>query len=106
MIREFGESIIVVDQEPQKISESIMANTNCKICFTLGNGKDILSISKSMNLSSEEEKMIDKLQIGHAIVKQKNRFDEPIHIKIPHVKIKKGLLLDKENELNSSIGIP
>lgn len=89
MIREFGEGIIVIDQEPNKVSDSIKANTNCKICFTLGNGKDISDISKAMNLTQEQRRYIDKLKTGHAIVKIKNRFDEPIHVKIPHVKNKK-----------------
>ena len=35
MIREFGESIIIVDQESQKLSESIRANIIYKICLTL-----------------------------------------------------------------------
>ena len=106
MIREFGESVVVIDQEPSKLSNSIKANTNCKICFTLGNGSDISIIAKSMNMTNEQKRMIDKLKTGHAIVKIKNRFDEPIHLKIPHVKIKKGLLSDYKNELNSSVGIP
>ena len=89
MIREFGEGVIVIDQEPQKISDSIMANTNCKINFTLGNGKDITAIAKAMSLTSEEKRMIDKLKTGHAIVKTK-RFDNPIHVRIPHIDIKKN----------------
>ncbi len=89
MIREFGESVVIIDQEPQKISDSIMANTNCKICFTLGNGADVSTIAQAMNLSTEQKRMIDKLKTGHAIVKTK-RFDEPVHVKFPHIKIEKG----------------
>lgn len=90
MIREFGESIIVIDQEPGKVSNSILANTNCKICFNLGNGKDIEKISKAMNLTYEEKRCIDKLKIGHAILKMKERFSEPVHIKFPLMPIKKA----------------
>ncbi len=90
MIREFGESIIVIDQEPSKLSKSILANTNCKICFTLGSGHDVATIAKAMNLTKEEERYIDKLKIGKAIVKLKERFDNPIHIQIPLIKIDKG----------------
>lgn len=83
MIREFGESIIAIDQEPSKISNSILANTNTKICFNLGNGKDIDTITKALNLSKDERRCIDKLQVGHAIIKMKQRFHQPIHVKIP-----------------------
>ena len=103
MIREFGESVIVIDQEPKKVSDSIKANTNCKICFTLGNGKDIYDIAKSMNMTNEQERMIDKLKTGHAIVKIKERFDEPIHVRIPLVEITKGLYLNHNNELNHPV---
>jgi len=90
MIREYGQSMVIIDQEPGKLSRSIIANTNCKICFNLGNGNDIWEIAKSMSLEKEEQKNIDKLKVGHAIVKMKERFTEPVHIKIPLIKINKG----------------
>lgn len=89
MIREFGESIITIDQEPSKISSSILANTSCKICFNLGNGKDIEIMAKAMSLNKDEMRSIDKLRIGHAIVKMKHRFHEPINVKFPLIKIQK-----------------
>jgi hypothetical protein len=55
MIREFGEGVIAIDQEPSKLSNSILANTNCKICFNLGNGKDITTMARAMSLTAEEE---------------------------------------------------
>jgi len=97
MIREFGESIIVVDQEPSKISNSILANTNCKICFNLGNGNDIKTTARCMNLTTEQERFIDKLKVGHAIVKMKERFSEPIHIRFPLMPIKKDEITTKSD---------
>lgn len=97
MIREYGESVIVIDQEPSKLSNSILANTNCKVCFNLGNGKDMHKMSESMNLTIQEMRYIDKLKVGEAIVKMKERFSEPIHIKVPHIQI---------NKANLSVGIP
>ena len=95
MIREFGESIIIIDQEPGKLSNSILANTLCKISFNLGNGKDVSTISRAMNLTREEKRYIDKLKVGHAIIKMKERFSEPIHIRFPLVPI-----------IKSPVGIP
>ena len=83
MIREFGVGIIAIDQEPSKLSQSILANTNTKINFTLGNGRDIDTIFKSISLRPKQRFFIDQLQVGHAIVKSKNRFIEPIHVKFP-----------------------
>ncbi len=92
IIREFGEAVIAIDQEPSKISNSILANTNCKISFNLGNGKDISVMAKCMNLDNEEQRYIDKLKIGHAIVKMKERFHEPIHVEFPLMPINKSLI--------------
>ncbi|MCK5125548.1 MAG: ATP-binding protein [candidate division Zixibacteria bacterium] len=102
MIREFGESVIVIDQEPSKISNSILANTSCKVCFNLGNGKDIETISRAMSLTVEERESIDRLKIGHAIVKMKERFSEPIHVRFPLVPINKGLVNLKLNKIDIS----
>jgi len=88
MIRKFGEGVIVIDQEPSKLSESIKANTNTKITFTLGNGKDIGDISKSLELSREQEKYLDLLKVGHAIVKVKGRIENPVMVYFP--KFEKG----------------
>ncbi|MFC1492295.1 ATP-binding protein, partial [Nitrospinota bacterium] len=57
-IREFGESVIVIDQEPSKLSDSIKANTYCKIVFNLGNGKDILDMSNCLQLDKEQAEYI------------------------------------------------
>ena len=50
-IREFGEAVIVIDQEPSKLSDSIKANTYTKIVFNLGNGKDIADMSRCLDLT-------------------------------------------------------
>ena len=59
-IREFGEAVIAIDQEPIKLSNSIKANTFTKITFNLGNGKDVLEISNCMGLNKEESEYINK----------------------------------------------
>lgn len=96
MIREFGESVIVIDQEPNKLSDSIKANTYCKICFNLGNGKDIIDIARCMNLTEEQTRFIDKLDVGQAIVKLKGRCSEPFLVHFPKTEIKKGVIDDKK----------
>ena len=94
-IREFGESVIVIDQEPHKLSNSLLANTNTKICFTLGNGKDILDIGRTLNLNKEHLTYLDMLDVGQAIVNVKGRIKNPIHIGFPHFKLQKGLVSDE-----------
>lgn len=93
-IREFGEAVIAVDQEPSKLSDSIKANTYSKITFNLGNGKDILDISACMMLEVEEMKYIDLLEVGQAIVKLKGRAFKPMLIHVPFIPLTKGKVTD------------
>jgi DNA helicase HerA-like ATPase len=86
-IRKFGEGVIVIDQEPSKLSESMKANTYTKICFNLGNGKDIEEIARSMGLTRKEKEYIDKLRIGQAIIKLKGRFTQPVLVEFPLIKL-------------------
>ncbi len=86
MIREFGEGVIAVDQEPSKLSRSILANTYCKICQNLGSGRDIKVMSECIELGKEERQYIDLLNVGEGIVKLKGRFVEPIRVRFPLVK--------------------
>jgi hypothetical protein len=89
MIREFGEGVIAIDQESSKLSKSILANTGCKVCFSLGSGEDILVMGRAMNLRSEAVFWLDHLSIGGAVVKLLGRFWQPVHVKFPLVKVDK-----------------
>lgn len=72
-IREFGESVIVIDQEPNKLSDSIKANTYCKITFHLGNGKDILEMSTCLQLSKQQSEFLGMLSLGCAVLSLSGR---------------------------------
>jgi DNA helicase HerA-like ATPase len=89
MVREFGEGVIAVDQEPSKLSRSILANTSCKVCFNLGSGRDVRTMSEAMSLTSRERESIDLLNTGYGIVKMKNRFKQPICVKFPLVETRR-----------------
>jgi len=93
-IREFGEAVIVIDQEPSKLSNSIKANTYCKITFNLGNGKDVQEISRCMNLTEEEGNYIDLLDVGQAVVAMKGRVHVPLLVSFPKVTVNKGHVKD------------
>jgi len=100
-IREFGEAVIVIDQEPTKLSNSIKANTYCKITFGLGNGKDALEIANCMGLDREESEYLKLLDVGHAIVSLKGRVFQPLHVRFPRVGVEKGVVTDGSLRNNS-----
>ena len=89
-IREFGESVIVIDQEPSKLSHSIKANTATKISFRLGTSDDAEEVANDHGLDEEERRSLDLLQIGKAIVSVAHRIPRAIHVSFPLVPIAKG----------------
>jgi hypothetical protein len=90
-IREFGEAVIVLDQEPSKLSNSIKANTTTKIMFSLGANKDMHDASGELQT---EESYLPLLPVGTAMVTVRGRINRPALIKFPHIKIKKGMITD------------
>jgi hypothetical protein len=78
--REFGEALIVADQEPIMLTHSIKANTGTKIMLSLGDGKDIAEMSVSMGLSKEQIEHCHKLSIGEGIVKVAGKRPVPLRI--------------------------
>jgi len=93
-IREFGVPVIAVDQQPQKMSASIKANTYGKITFNLGNGEDVQDVARCMGLDLEESDYIKLLETGYGIVSLKGRILTPLLVKFPKIEIKKGLIKD------------
>jgi hypothetical protein len=79
-IREFGEALIVADQEPSKLTHSIKANTYTKITGFLGHGGDINDIAEAMDLDDEARKAITKLERGMWLVKLAGRYTKPFLI--------------------------
>jgi len=86
-IREFGTGLIIADQEPSKLTDSIKANTNCKIVFHLGHGKDILEMARTIML--EQQEFLTRLSVGQAITKIGN--SNPFLLKIPFQNVKKTI---------------
>lgn len=95
-IREFGEAVIVIDQEPTKLSNSIKANTYCKVTFALGNGKDALEIATCMGLTPEEARYLNLLEVGQAVVSLKGRVFVPLHVAFPRSPVRKGVVTDAD----------
>jgi len=90
-IREFGEALIVSDQEPSKLTHSIKANTYVKIVGFLGHGKDIDDIAEAMDLSGEEREAITKLERGEWLVKLAGRYTKPFMIKSKDFPVRKDV---------------
>ncbi|MFC1781389.1 ATP-binding protein [Planctomycetota bacterium] len=92
-IREFGESLIFLDQHPSKISLYALGNTYTTICMNLKHRSDINAMAQCMLLDKDRD-ILGSLEVGQAVVKLQGRIQRPFQISIPQFKIEKGKITD------------
>ena len=66
-IRKYGESIIIADQIPNKLTPEVLKNTNIKIVHRLFAQDDKDVIGSTMSLTEEQRNFLSNLEIGHAV---------------------------------------
>jgi hypothetical protein len=64
----YGTGVIIVDQRPSKISSAALANTGIKIIHNIREGEDINTIARSLSLKDYEAFLLNKLDVGQAII--------------------------------------
>lgn len=92
-IREFGVSLILLDQHPSKISLYAIGNTYCTICMNLKHKTDINAVAQCLLLDKEKD-ILGSLEVGQAVVKIQGRIAHPFQVSIPEFVIKKGRITD------------
>lgn len=97
-IRELGEAIILVDQCAGQISTVALANSYCTIAFNTKHQTNVTAVSNCMLFQdrSKEKDYLGKLPIGVAIVKLQDRWCDPFLIRVPFIKLEKGLITDND----------
>jgi len=103
-IREFGASLIVLDQHPSKISLSALGNTYCTICLNLKHAKDVSAMAQAMLLESDEKDILGSLEVGQAVVKLQGRAPRPFQIRVAEFEITKGSVSDNAIRLKMGLG--
>ncbi len=67
-VRKYGESLIIVDQIPDKMTPEVLKNTNTKIVHKLFAKDDKDAIGNTMSLSDEQKNFLSNLPPGRAVV--------------------------------------
>lgn len=67
-IRKYGESMMIADQIPNKLTPDVLKNTNIKIVHRLFAQDDKDVIGSTMSLTEEQRDFLSNLEIGHAVV--------------------------------------
>ena len=94
-IREFGESMVLLDQHPSQISLPALGNTFATISLNLKTSKDVNAMAQCMLLENEEKDILGSLEVGQAVVKLQGRVQGPFLIGIPEFQIVKGAVTDE-----------
>jgi hypothetical protein len=87
-MREYGESLICLDQHVSKLSETVIGNSACIIAFQQILPQDVEAISTLTQLR-DKRNYFSMLDIGQAIVRLAERFNDPFMIKVPYIELKK-----------------
>ena len=94
-IREFGVSLVLLDQMPSKLSGFALANSYATICMSMSNRADINAMTQTLLLDSGKD-ILGTLDVGQAVVKLQGRIQRPFLISIPEFNIKKGRVTDEQ----------
>ncbi len=94
-IRELGESIIIIDQHPSKISDSALGNLGTKFVLTLSLNQDIQAVANAMLLERDQHRFLAMLTLGQTVCRS-DRLTEPVLLAIPPYPIKKGSVTDED----------
>lgn len=67
-IRKYGESLIIVDQIPEKLSSEVLKNTNTKIIHKIFSRDDKIVVGDTMSMTEKQKEFLSNLKTGEAIV--------------------------------------
>ncbi len=81
-VRKYGESLIIADQIPGKLTPEVIKNTNTKIIHRLFAQDDKEAVGHTMGLEDEQIEFLSNLKVGHAIVFNGAWSTKPVQVKI------------------------
>jgi len=94
-MREYGTSLICLDQHISKISDTVKGNSACHIAFQQQLPQDIQDISELMQLR-EKRHYFSQLAVGNAIVKLAERYTLPFLIEVPYVEMRNKYVTNED----------
>ena len=80
-VRKYGESLIIVDQIPNKLTPEVLKNTNTKIIHKLFAKDDKEAVGNTMALSDEQKDFLSNLEPGRVILSSSG-MNKPLQVQI------------------------
>ncbi len=96
-VREFGEGLIVADQMPTELGESIKANVYTVICLSQSGATNVYEMARAIGLNRDQEAALRELrsekaaQVFEAVVKLSGRWPKPFVMNIPPLNVVKDV---------------
>ena len=88
-IREFGVSLVLLDQMPSKLSGFALANSYATICMSMSNRADINAMTQTLLLESGKD-VLGTLEVGQAVVKLQGRIPDLFSSRSPSSELKRA----------------
>ena len=80
-IRKYGESLVIVDQIPNKLTPDVLKNTNTKIIHRIFAADDKEAIGNTVMLDDSQKKFLSNLPTGNAVFFSEG-FNKAVQVKI------------------------
>jgi len=94
-MREYGTSLICLDQHISKISDTVKGNSACHVAFQQQLPQDIYDISELTQLRDYKH-YFSSLPVGSAIVKLSERYNQPFQIKVQYSHERETFITNEE----------
>lgn len=94
-MREYGTSLICLDQHISKVSDTVKGNSACHMAFQQQLPQDIFDVSEIMQLR-EKKHYFSELPVGSAIVKLSERYTSPFLVEVPFAEARNNYVSDEE----------
>lgn len=94
-IREYGISLICLDQHISKLSPTVAGNSATVVAFQQQLPQDVDTVADIMQLR-ENKRFFTMLPVGSAVVKLAERYHLPFLMRVPLVKLKKEAVIDED----------
>jgi len=94
-MREYGTSLICLDQHASKLSDTLIGNSACHVAFQQQLPEDVDEMSSLMQLRDRKENFT-QLPVGSAIVKLSERHNSPFLIEVPFTDLRNFQITDNK----------
>jgi len=90
-MRDLGEAVVLLDQNPSLLSVPAMGNTATTICLNLKHADDLEAAGKALGLPRDRWEYLGRLPVGQGIVRVQGRHATPFLVDFPLFPTKRSL---------------